>query len=300
MDIIVMDQINVSFVQHHVQSVKIIIMIVQNDINYKCECEFGFFSVDPQKVKNVKVHVKLVNQIRIIVYHALILIKQQLVCINAYVTQVRFLIQMVSHVSSVNYHVIVVQIQSINVQDVKIKYINNLNLVNVNMDGYLMIITSAYLVQNHMLIKNQIIYHNAFANLLIILIIQQHVQSVNHLVLNVIQMDVSNEQISIKSQIPINSVFVNLDISNKILFVFNAKILALHVLIMLINVQHAWIQIKQSKIINVSVKKGLNKKEIFVVINNVQIIKEIIVIIVLYLSKLRYMLLWILSIGLEM
>ncbi|CAD8103728.1 unnamed protein product [Paramecium sonneborni] len=148
MDILVMDRINVSFVHHHIQSVKIIQMIGPNAslllhqvriYNINISVNLAIFIMILKHVNNVIVHAKLANQIRITDQYF----------INVYIKQVGFLILMVLHASNAKYHVLLVQIQQINVLSVKTQYINNLNFVYVNLDGYLMTIISVYLVYNH-------------------------------------------------------------------------------------------------------------------------------------------------------
>ncbi|CAD8131076.1 unnamed protein product [Paramecium sonneborni] len=196
MDIIEMDQINVSNAQHHVQNVRIIHMVVPNDIQYKCECQYGYFQVDSHTYQqcvspcqtcesNQNYCLSCVDSNQIVNdFHKCVCKIDSVVNIDGF-TRNKCQLPYVS----------CLQLQ-INVSLVQIYYINNLNLVNVNLDGYLMIITSAYLEQNHVklvrylqlnvlplgiLIKNLIAQNNVFTNLHIILILQTPVQSVQNL-----------------------------------------------------------------------------------------------------------------------
>ncbi|CAD8213269.1 unnamed protein product [Paramecium pentaurelia] len=178
-----MDQINVNFVKHHAQSVKIMVIIVLiaslllhqvRIYNTNVNAHMVIFSLILKHVKNAQVHVKLVNRVKITVYLVLIVIKQQIIHFFVNVIQVGFQILMVSHASNANYHVQIVQIQQINVLLVMIQYINKLSLVNVSLDGYLMIITFAYLVKSHVKLVRYLLLNARHVQILIMNLITNH------------------------------------------------------------------------------------------------------------------------------
>ncbi|CAD8129442.1 unnamed protein product [Paramecium sonneborni] len=307
MVIIVMDQINVSLVHHHVQSVKIIQMIAlnaylllhQNRIpNINANVNMAILRLILKHVNNVKVHVKLVNQFRITVYHALIVIKQQIIFIYVNVKQVGFLILTALHVSNANNNVLVVQKHQAYQQPESCKCLSGW----IFDDNYLCIpckepcktceiSTSKCLTSSdpHHELNNiqQCVCKSTFYSNTLTTCLKCE--------LPYFECDTNGSiaQIQIKSQIPISSVFANLDISNKITYVFNVKIHVLLVPILLMNAQHAQILIKQSKIINVYVKQGLYRREIIVVIKIAQIVKEQIIVVIV---QKDFIFLWLINV----